>query len=439
MCERIGYTPSSERVRGSPLWDPNAHDWQPMEQTYFRKGFGLKKEVRPLIDAEYHSALVDRIRARGYQDVFGDVTVRLAQEFGFCYGVDRAVDYAYETRHKFPDKRIFLVGEIIHNPFVNHRMRDMGIEFLYPGAGGEFDFEEVTADDVVILPAFGVTLRDFERLSAIGCILVDTTCGSVLHVWKRVEGYAKDGYTALIHGKYTHEESRATASQVHRYPGGTYIVVRDMEEAELVCDYIADRPGRLSREEFVAHFAAKASRDFDPERDLERVGVANQTTMLANESLAIGGRVRAAMVQAHGEAGAAERFRSFGTICSATQERQDAVIELMKDPPDIMIVIGGYNSSNTNHLAHMCQEYTRTFHIEDAVCLDLDTGTIRHKPDLSPSTPEIVDTDWMPDGPFTVGITAGASTPNNKIGETLVRLLKLRGIELDLSAALEPA
>src|SRR5690606_35979789 len=169
-----------------------------MEQTYFRRGFGLKKELRPLIDAEYQSGLVERIRARGYRDEFGDVTVRLAQEFGFCYGVDRAVDYAYETVHKFPDRRIHLVGEIIHNPHVNRRMTEMGIRFLYPGEDGAFDFSDLGVDDVVILPAFGVTLHDFERLREIGCILVDTTCGSVLHVWKRVEGYAKDGFTALI-------------------------------------------------------------------------------------------------------------------------------------------------------------------------------------------------------------------------------------------------
>ncbi len=174
-----------------------------MEQTYFRKGFGLKKELRPLIDAEYHSALVERVRGRGYTDSFGDVTVRLAQEFGFCYGVDRAVDYAYETVHKFPDRTIYLVGEIIHNPHVNQRMTDMGIKFVYPDPKGRFDFSHVTSEDVVILPAFGVTTHDFETLKKVGCILVDTTCGSVLHVWKRVEGYARAGFTSIIHGKYT--------------------------------------------------------------------------------------------------------------------------------------------------------------------------------------------------------------------------------------------
>lgn len=403
-----------------------------MEQTYFRKGFGLKQEVRPLIDAEYHSALVERIRARGYQDVFGDVTVRLAEEFGFCYGVDRAVDYAYETRHKFPDRRIFLVGEIIHNPHVNQRMRDMGIEFLYPSPDGEFDFGHILPDDVVILPAFGVTIHDFERLREVGCVLVDTTCGSVLHVWKRVEGYARDGFTAVIHGKHHHEESRATASQVNKHPGGTYLIVRDMEEAMVVCDYIARRPGHLSREDFLGQFGHKASPEFDPDVHLERIGLANQTTMLANESLAIGVKLQQAMVERLGVDEARERYRSFGTICSATQERQDAVKKMMQDPPDMMLVIGGYNSSNTNHLAHMCREYTRTFHIEDAACIDPESGRIRHKPLLAADAPEEEETAWLPEGPFTLGITAGASTPNNKIGEALVRILRIRGIDHDL-------
>lgn len=402
-----------------------------MEQTYFRKGFGLKKDLKPLIDAEYQSGLVERIRSRGYTDTFGDVTVRLAQEFGFCYGVDRAVDYAYETVHKFPGKTIYLVGEIIHNPHVNHRMTDMGILFIYPDAEGRFDFGHVTADDVVIMPAFGVTIQDFDTLKAIGCILVDTTCGSVLHVWKRVESYARDGFTSIIHGKYTHEESRATASQASKYPGGKYLVVRDMDEAMLVCDYIAGRPGRLSREAFLEHFHHKGTPGFDPDVDLLKVGVANQTTMLASESMAIGMKVHDALVERYGFDSIKDHFRSFGTICSATQERQDAVAEMMKEPPDIMLVIGGYNSSNTNHLAHLCRQHTRTYHIEDATCIDVETGAVRHKPELSPTTPEATDTVWLPAGAFHLGITAGASTPNNKIGEALLRILRIRGIEVE--------
>lgn len=401
------------------------------EETYFRKGFGLKKELKPVIDAEYHSALVEQIRSRGYVDTFGDVTVRLAQEFGFCYGVDRAVDYAYETVHKFPNKSIYLVGEIIHNPHVNNRMTEMGIHFIYPDPDGEFDFSIVTTEDVVIMPAFGVTLADFSALKAIGCILVDTTCGSVLHVWKRVDSYAQDGFTAIIHGKYTHEESRATASQVHKHEDGKYIIVRDMAESELIRNYISDSPDKLSRADFIEHFAKKSSPGFDPDLDLLRVGVANQTTMLAKESLAIGWKVHASMVERFGEEHASTHFRSFGTICSATQERQDAVADMMVDPPDIMLVIGGYNSSNTNHLAHLCQKHTTTFHVEDALGIDTETGTIRHKIGLDPSAPEIIQEDWLPDGPFQIGITAGASTPNNKIGEAVTRLLKLRGIEVE--------
>jgi 4-hydroxy-3-methylbut-2-enyl diphosphate reductase len=401
-----------------------------MEKTYFRSGLGLKSEVKPLIDSEYQSGLVERIRSRGYSETYGDITVHLAQEFGFCYGVDRAVDYAYETRIKFPEKRIFLLGEIIHNPHVNHRIKEMGIEVIYPETDAHFSFDHITSDDVVIIPAFGVTLNDFNRLRELGCVLVDTTCGSVLVVWKRVEAYARDGFTALIHGKSTHEESRATASQVNKHPGGIYLIIRDMAEADLVCDYIAKRPGHLDRDAFYERFKTRATDGFDPDRDLKKIGVANQTTMLANESLAIGAKIREAFVEAYGEDHAEEHYRSFGTICSATQERQDAVVEMMKEPPDIMIVIGGYNSSNTNHLAHMCRTHTRTYHIQDATSVDVDSGAIRHKKELAPDSPEVEEGGgWLPEGPFQLGITAGASTPNNKIGETIFRVLQIRGID----------
>ena len=403
-----------------------------MEETYFRRGFGLKSRVQPLIDLEYHSALVQDLRSQDHRGVYGDVTVRLAKEFGFCYGVDRAIDYAYETRHKFPEKRIRLVGEIIHNPHVNQRIRDMGMAFIQPGDDGVFDFSELAATDVVILPAFGVTVQDLANLRKIGCVLVDTTCGSVLLVWKRVESYARDGFTAVIHGKHYHEESRATASQVSRHEEGRYIIVRNMEEADLVCGYIANRPNRLSRAAFMEHFSAKATSGFDPDIDLEKIGVANQTTMLANESLAIGVRIRDAMAEGSGEEVAERNFRSFGTICSATQERQDAINEMMDEgPPAVMIVIGGYNSSNTDHLAHLCRQFTTTYHIEDAACVDLEDGTIRHKPDVGGDTPEEVASDWLPEGPFDLGMTAGASTPNNKIGETLLRVLEIRGVAIE--------
>lgn len=402
-----------------------------MEQTYFRKGFGLKGAIEGALTADYHSRVVDAIRASGYALEVGDVTFRLAGEFGFCYGVDRAVEYAYETRSKFPDKRTFLVGEIIHNPHVNQKLAAMGVAFLHrpEGRDAEFDFSAVTADDVVILPAFGVTVHDFERLRAIGCVLVDTTCGSVLNVWKRVEAYARDGFTALIHGKNYHEETKATSSQVNKYSGGKYLVVRDMMEARLVCDYIEGEHGAGSRERFVQHFRGKMSPSFDPDRDLDRIGVANQTTMLSGESLAIAGEVGKSMARRWGAESLHEHFRTFDTICSATQERQDAVLKLIAESLDLMVVIGGYNSSNTTHLAAICHEKVRTYHIEDAACIDVEDGSIRHRPVGAHSTEERQQR-WLPAGRVTIGITAGASTPNNKIGETIERIVALRGASL---------
>jgi 4-hydroxy-3-methylbut-2-enyl diphosphate reductase len=291
---------------------------------------------------------------------------------------------------------------------------------------GEFDFSSVTQDDVVILPAFGVTKEDFDRLRALGCVLVDTTCGSVLNVWKRVESYAKDGFTALIHGKYFHEETKATASQVTKHAGGKYLVVRDMAEARMVCEFIEHGTGL---ETLRGRFAKATSPDFDFERDLVRIGVANQTTMLSGESLAIAAEVRKSIVRAGGEAAAAERFRSFDTICSATQERQDAVLKLIAEPLDVMVVIGGYNSSNTTHLAAICQDKAPTFHIEDSACVDPEARTVRFRPVFAQA--EERRADWLPPGPLTIGVTAGASTPNNKIGETIERIAATRGLSLE--------
>ena len=401
-----------------------------VEQTYFRKGFGLKGAIEGALTADYHSRVVDAIRAAGYALRVGDLTFKLAGEFGFCYGVDRAVEYAYETRTKFPDKRTFLVGEIIHNPHVNHKLEAMGVQFLHRPEGGEFDFSAVTPEDVVILPAFGVTVRDFERLRAIGCVLVDTTCGSVLNVWKRVESYARDGFTAVVHGKNYHEETKATSSQVTKHAGGKFVVVRDMTEARVVCDYIE---GRGTREAFVECFAGKVSPGFDPDRDLERVGVANQTTMLSGESLAIAAELGKSMGRRWGEATRAEHFRTFDTICSATQERQDAVLKLIAEPLDLMVVIGGYNSSNTTHLAAICQQKVTTYHIADAMCIDPATGGIRHRP--VGAHDETAQDRWLPEGSVTIGVTAGASTPNNKIGETIERIAALRGASLQEALA----
>lgn len=394
--------------------------------TYYRKGFGLKAEVQDTLTGDYAGSLVDVLRASDYTLVAGDVTVRLAREFGFCYGVERAVEYAYQARAKFPDRRVFLAGEIIHNPHVNAKLKEMGIVFLQPNDAGGFDYAIVRPEDVVILPAFGVTIHDFNTLRALGCIMVDTTCGSVLNVWKRVESYARDGFTSLIHGKHYHEETRATASQVSKHPGAHYLVVRDMAEATLVCDFIE---GTWSREAFLAKFADRASPGFDPVRDLARVGVANQTTMLARESLAIGEEVGKAMARAHGEAHRATHFRTFDTICSATQDRQDAVNALLTEPLDVMLVVGGYNSSNTISLAALCAEKVPTYHVEDAEAIDPVSGAVRFRP-IGPHGGEEMRTGWLPaTGAVRVGITAGASTPNNKIGEAVARIFRTRGID----------
>ena len=349
---------------------------QDQPATYFRKGFGLKADVLSELSADYNGRVVDALREHDYTLTVDDVTIRLAKEFGFCYGVERAVEYAYQTHRKFPDRRLLLIGEIIHNPHVNEKLRGMGIEIMEPNAAGEFDFGAIRQEDVVILPAFGVTIAAFEALRAIGCVLVDTTCGSVLNVWKRVEAYARDGYTALIHGKYYHEETRATASQVMKYPGGSYLIVRDMSEAREACDYIE---GRGNRGAFMAKYGKAASPGFDPDVHLRRIGVANQTTMLAKESLAIGEEVGQAMSRARGPEARMADFRTFDTICSATQERQDAVIALLEEPLDAMIVIGGFNSSNTISLAALCAERVPTYHIEDAPGIDPDAGTVHFR------------------------------------------------------------
>jgi 4-hydroxy-3-methylbut-2-enyl diphosphate reductase len=392
-----------------------------MPPLIFRKGLDMKAAVAGALAEDYHSSLVDRIKAEDYRYGSGRVTVHLAREFGFCYGVDRAVDYAYQARKRFGDRQVFLTGEIIHNPHVNDKLRASGIRFLSdPGES----VDGLTPDDVVILPAFGVTVQDLDRFVRIGCTLVDTTCGSVLNVWKNVARYAQDGFTSVIHGKVHHEETRATASQALRYPDGRYLVVLDREEAATVCDYIRHGGDRSA---FLVQFGQAASAGFDPDRDLGRIGLANQTTMLMSESLEIGEMFRAAMRDRHGEEELGERYRAFDTICSATQERQDAVIALLDEHAlDLMLVVGGYNSSNTCNLANICAGRVPTYHIAEPGCIE-SAHTIRHRPVSPPGSPrrkvgEVTAHGWLPAGPLVVGLTAGASTPNNIIGAVVERL-----------------
>jgi 4-hydroxy-3-methylbut-2-enyl diphosphate reductase len=392
-----------------------------VQETYFQKGFGLKATVGPVLAQSYRSHIVQRLKDLGFDAHAGELRVKLAREFGFCYGVDRAVEYAYETREQFPDNRIYLCGEIIHNPDVNARLRARGIIILGDSKDPAVRFADVESGDVVILPAFGVTAGEMDFLKARGCVLVDTTCGSVLNVWKKVQRCASEGFTVVIHGKHYHEETRATASQAVLH-NGRYLCLRDLSEAEVVCGFLR---GEVSAEMLMGRFRDAASPGFDPSRDLERIGLANQTTMLMTESLAIQEMLRSAMRARFGERSMEFRFSAFDTICSATQDRQDAVKAMIAAGDlDVMVVIGGYNSSNTQALAQLCAERLRTFHIDGPGCIE-EAG-IRHRPVRQ--YVEALTPDWLPSGPVTLGLTAGASTPDSVIGDVLDRILSLRGM-----------
>ena len=374
-----------------------------------------------MLERAYQSRTVDRLKALGFDASAGGLRIRLAKEFGFCYGVDRAVDYAYQARQRFPDRRVFLSGEIIHNPDVNQRICDMGIVILEDSLDPEVRYADVAAADVVILPAFGVSVPELDHLKAKGCVLVDTTCGSVLNVWKKVHFYARDGFTVIIHGKHYHEETRATASQALTHPGGQYLCVRDVAETERLCEFLL---GTRTADELMAEFREAASPGFEPHRDLQRMGLANQTTMLMTETLQVQETLRLALVTRHGSEALEAHYRAFDTICSATQERQDAVLDMLRDGGlGAMIVIGGYNSSNTQALARMCAPRVTTFYIDNPSCIE--ETSIRHR---QVGAAEESRTDhWLPAGPQTIGITAGASTPDSVVGEVLERILALRG------------
>ena len=408
------------------------------QEKYYRKGFKLRGEVQHLLDRDYRSEVVERIRENGNVFEADGLSIRLADEFGFCYGVDRAVDYAFQTREKFPDRRIFITGDMIHNSSMNDRLREMGIEFLSEGFDGRPDeqFEQLGPEDVIILPAFGAPVQWVKKLKERECIVVDTTCGSVLSVWKRVTRYAKKGFTSIIHGKYYHEETKATASQTLKDDGnGKYIVVRNLVETGYVTDFIL---GQMDADELKEKLAHGMSPGFDPNEDLVSVGVANQTTMLMSETIAVGGELKKAMAERYGEDNLDEHFELFDTICSATQDRQDALFELLDHPLDVMVVVGGYNSSNTNNLEIIAKERVgRSYHIASGDCIEGDV--IRHKPAGTPldASEEIEEGGWLPDGPIRIGLTAGASTPNSQIGLAVGRILEARGLSPDV--ALKPA
>lgn len=381
---------------------------------YHRKGFGHQEEVTGVLNQEYQSDLIQKIRNNNYKITQGDVNIRLAEAFGFCWGVERAVAMAYETRTHFPTETIWITNEIIHNPSVNQRLKEMNVGFI-PVIDNQKDFSVVNSGEVVILPAFGASVGEMKLLNDKGCTIVDTTCPWVSKVWNSVEKHKKRSYTSIIHGKYKHEETVATSSFA-----GTYLVVLNMEEANYVSDYILNGG---NKEEFLAKFKNAHSQGFNPDNDLDRIGVANQTTMLKSETEAIGKLFEQTMLKKYGPTQLNEHFMSFNTICDATQERQDAMLELVTEKLDLMVVIGGYNSSNTTHLQEIAIEYNiPSYHIDSATRISLE-NKIEHKPlgkDLE------IKENWLPQGKITVGVTSGASTPDKVVEDVIEKIFALK-------------
>lgn len=384
--------------------------------------------VQNEVEQHYRSSIVEKILGLGGELTMGNTTVRLAKKFGFCYGVERAIDLAYATRKVFPDQRIFLIGEIIHNPEVNKQLRDMGIVSL-PWREMTKEYDDLNEEDVVIVPAFGAPTTFMDRLAMIGCHVIDTTCGDVMKVWRRVRDYAKNDVTSIIHGKADHEETRATASRaLGTEKNGHYLVILTTKDADEVCEYIR---GHGNRENFMEKFAESVSEGFDPDQHLERVGVANQTTMLQSETEELQERIRKAVLDRDGNEDA---YHVFDTICGATQERQNALFGMLdskdKKPMDLLLVVGGYNSSNTTHLAEIGQENLPTFFIRNAQCMEslehILHYDLEHKAEVQSDYPDFL----LKDKPIVIGVTAGASCPNNLIESTIVRALEMRGIEL---------
>jgi len=381
--------------------------------------------VQAQVVSHYRSELVERIRANGNWLRAGALTIKLAKEFGFCYGVERAIDLAYAARKSFPpEKPIYLLGEIIHNPEVNDQIRHLGIQTISSRPTAE-ELSRLNAGDVVIIPAFGTEVATRQKLQEKGCLFVDTTCGDVMSVWKRVRQYSKETVTSIIHGKARHEETKATTSQATAYGTGHYLVVFNLEETDYVCDYILNGGDKQA---FLERFKGAYSQGFDPDLHLKAVGIANQTTMFRGETEEVQRRFKKVMEAKYGADKLSEHFRFFDTICGATQDRQDALGELLKEPLNLLLVIGGYNSSNTSHLAEIGEKVLPTYFIKNAAKM-VSPELIKHWDQHQQK--EVETTGWFPAKATYIGITAGASCPNNLIEEVIRRLLELRGLTAD--------
>lgn len=350
---------------------------------------------------------------------FGPFRVKIARHFGFCYGVENAIDIAYRAIDENPGKRLFLLSEMIHNPHVNRDLQERGIRFLRTTTGEELiPLEELEPDDVVIIPAFGTSVEVEQRLKDLGVdtATYDTTCPFVEKVWRKSDQIGKQNHSIIMHGKRYHEETRATFS--HAKQSAPVVVIRDLEEAEELAKVIR---GEESREFFYERFDDRYSDGFDPDRDLRRIGVVNQTTMLATETQAIADLLREAMIARYGEDEIHEHFADTSdTLCYATNENQNATLALMDDGGHVGIVVGGYNSSNTSHLVELCSQRMPTYFINDAGEM-VSPSLIRHFDiDL---WEEVETEDWLPaDRPLDIVLTAGASCPDALLDEVIVKL-----------------
>jgi 4-hydroxy-3-methylbut-2-enyl diphosphate reductase len=352
---------------------------------------------------------------------FGPLQIYLARHFGFCYGVENAIDIAFKTIEENPGKRIFLLSEMIHNPQVNADLLEKGVEFLQDTHGNQvIPFESLTKDDVVIIPAFGTTLAIEKKLKEIGIEAnkYNTTCPFVEKVWNRSEQIAKRNYTVVVHGKPTHEETRATFS--HASAHTPTVIVNDMADTVALSKYII---GEKNIMQFSDEFAGKFSEGFDAVKDLERIGVVNQTTMLASDTQEISDFLKGVMQKKYGlnENNIEERFADTrDTLCYATNDNQSAVYGLLQTEADLAIVVGGYNSSNTSHLVELCEEKLPTYFINNEEKI-ISASTILHYNFHNKS--ENKTTDYLPKKELVkILITSGASCPDALVEGVIEKL-----------------